>query len=76
MANCYKCRLLYPSERSLDTHLKICLDEIEFSCDECQKIITGKHNLQNHKKTHKVGECSECGIVIPLNSLKSHKKRH
>ena len=73
---CHKCGLSYKSDKCLQEHLRICLDERHFKCDECEKEFVGSHKLNNHKKSHKVKKCNLCGQTIALNSLKMHMKIH
>ena len=50
-------------------------DERKFQCDKCEKVVTGRKALENHKKSHMSWNCTNCEEVIPHNSRSMHIKR-
>ena len=50
-------------------------DDRKFQCDKCEKVVTGRKALENHKKSHMSWNCTNCEEVIPHNSRSMHIKR-
>ena len=73
--SCDPCGSKYKTKIQLRKHNERIHDVRTYTCQHCNKILTGKHSLRNHIATHKETTCNKCGISIAKNSRSSHKMK-
>ncbi|KAG4068578.1 hypothetical protein HA402_004919 [Bradysia odoriphaga] len=72
----------YKTKKLLHNHIQTVHNrkDTKHICDICAKVMSSKHTLKEHVKTHTDGErfkCDECGSMLKSqSSLINHKKMH
>ena len=83
---CEACGTVFNRKDNLNKHMKLCGTNMtrvraaptgEFKCDTCEKVLTNKTNLKQHKRTHarklRQFDCKFCEKVFTSNqSLGKH----
>ena len=70
---CQECGQGFEIRWKLENHMKFHHDTKIFKCIKCGEEMIGKGTYDNHLKTHKTTTCKACWLMVPSNSLSSHK---
>ena len=60
-------------EKRMHYHRRVCQDEANFKCDQCDERFKSRVHMMHHKNRHHVFlNCKHCGIEVSKGNMRSH----
>jgi len=60
-------------EKRMHYHRRVCQDEANFKCDQCDERFKSRNHMMHHKNRYHVFlNCKHCGIEVSKGNMRSH----